>query len=550
MTASLPESKRRLLLAAVAAAGVLLLLWLVTGSGSSRRNAASNRPAPGASAEADLRRQLEATLDGLRPERLNVSADARGLVDDLNLWWAEFSQTASLPQAHEQAQTVAKWLGEQAGRRAAASRFDARDVAHVRNGLMYRSIAAAIAAGADRGAVRACDAFELVTRQVALQSMFADAAPIGSFEALLSGLGTPQDRIWVFAEILRQLGIDCVVLEPQEPGSGESAAQSAAQPLVGAIIPGEGVYLFDPGMGLPVCPVEDSEGVLPGRAVTLQQAREDDAVFRQFDVPEGPRYPWSSERLSQIKVRFIVDSACGAPRMLALQSALPQQYAATLFDGPAIAAGESSLEERVIAAGEGGNWEAAQVSVWDYPERQLQAFFAAGGEDSPEMQQRLATLNGPRILRKKIGEGGREQIVEDVSPHPLRVVRVEHLRGELLPALEGYGEIRSAPPQLTGNSEVREDAVYWVGVCQFELQRFDAAANTLKLSLRDYPDGVWSAAARSLVAQCEAERGNWTDAVERVGSLDEPPAVLSRSAFLARRWQRRADGPAEPPPAQ
>src|SRR5690606_23632681 len=128
----------------------------------------------------------------------------------------------------------------------------------------------------------------------------------------------------------------------------------------------------------------DRGGAMPTSVATYGEALQDDALFRQFDQPDGTSYPWTSSLLQDATVRFIVDSTYAAPRMLALQTALPEEYAATLYDGPPPSDGSPSLDARVASTGTDGLWSADSVTVWPYPEEQTRAFFAAGGEASPD----------------------------------------------------------------------------------------------------------------------------------------------------------------------
>lgn len=543
MTSSPTEPSRRLKYFTAAAVVIGLLILYVA---FTRHEAAPVDADPvgdsQAQAQAELQRQLKATLDGLRPERLNVSANAQDLVGDLNLWWADFSEENPSPDADHYVETIRNWLGEEAAANAAADRFGARDAGHIRNSLLYRAMAATLTASGQSEQEMATSAFGLICRHISLLSAAAAPVPMGSGEVLLAGRGTADDRIWAFAEVLRQLGIDCVVLEPATPPT--DAAVPAR--LVGAIIKSEGVLLFDPQMGLPIPPLEDTAGPLPERAAMLAEARQNDAILRQFDVPDGPKYPWTSEMLSAAGVRFIVDSTYAAPRMRALQLVLPSDYGARLFDGPADA-GNLSLEERVVAAGQSGDWAKESVSAWSYPEQQMRAFYAPGGEDSEEVKRRLATLSGPRIMVKREVDGAMRLLEED-SPRPLRVVRVEHLRGDLAGAREGYGIIRGSQLTLAGNPEVQQDAVHWLAVVQAELGRDDLAVNEMIRAQRNYPGGIWSSATAEALPRSEAVRGNLQRAIELLSAGDTKLKLAD--AWLLRRWQAQVAGtPAETPAA-
>lgn len=496
------------------------------------------------SAAAELQRQLQETLDGLRPERLHVSSDEVNIVGDLNLWWADYRKTVSDPDVPDAAGLAGKWFGAEGADVVAADRFSSRDAAHIRNALLYRAAAVALTRDYPNDRQRAIAAFDLVVRHISLMSTFVEPTPLGSFEVLLSGRGTADDRIWLFAEILRQLRIDCVVLETSAAGADATEAAT----LVAAIVDDEGVLLFDPGLGLAIPAPGDDSGALPMSVVSFREALENDQVFRQFDIPDGPRYPWTSDALRQVKARFVLDSSYAAPRMLSLQAALPAEYTAILFDGPPPSSEKASLDARIAAAGADGLWDAQSVSAWQYPERQMQAFFDAGGEASQDARNRMSTLYGPRLFERQEVEQGQSVVEVDVaveSKRPLRVVRVQHLRGEVPDALKGYGVIRSAPLEA-GNAEVHQDAIHWIAVCQQELGRYGAAIDNLTLLLRDYPNGLWSRSARRTMAYCEALRNQPQQAVEMLPQVAEGQTPDFADAFLTRRWLNSLKADSEP----
>lgn len=510
---------------------ILILLFLAGGGGSDPGTATISEDEDNARAEIELRRQLAETLDGLRPERIGVSATLEGQVDDLNLWWVDYSESAGVEMPAGTADAVMGWLGDEAAQQAAADRFDVRDAAHIRDALMFRAIGESIVASADDDLQRTVNAFDFVMRHVSLLNR-TDADPaMTAFEVLLLGRGNASERAWAFVEILRQLEIDAVIL--QHPTSAKSL-------LVGAVVPDSGVHLFDPELGLPVPAAASDAGILPGQPATLEAARADDSLLRQFDIPDGRTYVWSSESLSTAEVQFVTSAEWSAPRMQITQAALPEEYAAILYDGVVESeSGREPLDERIADAGQNGLWPADALRAWPFPEQRAAAFFAAGGEQTPALQSMFRIIRGPRILRKQIIDG-RDQIVETDSPQPLRAVRVLHMRGDLQDALTAYGTIRSAPPQLGSNVFAREESVYWIAVCQYELGRYDAAVNTLVLYLRDYPGGGWVQSSLSLLALCEMSRGQSAAAVEVLQtSAGETPTL--RESFLIRRWQSAAE---------
>jgi tetratricopeptide (TPR) repeat protein len=534
-----PASSRWRIWAAVGGGLVIVILLFVAGGGGNSQS--ETGPEGNAEeterAEAELRRQLSQTLDGLRPERVGVSSDLESQVDDLNLWWVDYSEATGALAPADAARQIGRWLGDEASQTATADRFSVRDAAHIRDCLLYRAAAQSIAAFAGSDLERCIAAFDLAMRQVSYVNRSESDPPLTAFGVLLLGRGNANERAWAFIEILRQLEIDAVVLRP-----ADDAAQ--ATPLVGAIVPDRGVCLFDPAMGLPIPAAADDSAPLPQQPATLAEVIANDALLRQFDIPEGNAYPWTSELLKTAAVCFVTNAIAASPKMQSLELALPAEYSARLYDGLVAIEGERlPLDQRIIAAGSEGPWQPEQVQAWQFPEQRSAAFFAAGGEQAPALQRDMRILRGPRVIRRETGADGNPILIDVDSPQPLRAVRVMHIRGELPDALAAYGSIRSAPQELGElNVYAREEAVYWIGICQYELQRYDAAVSTFVLSLRDYPGGSWTQSALSFLALSEMQRGNREAALNALETASGGSPTF-REAFLKRRWSA-AEAPA------
>ncbi|REJ72618.1 MAG: hypothetical protein DWQ34_05960 [Planctomycetota bacterium] len=534
--------------AAIGLGVVILLLVLAAWKGGGSGSATVETPddQQDRSQAEELERQLSSVLDGLRPERLGVSVDADDVVDSVNLWWADYREAPGTVIPQLQTEAVRDVYGEAAFEYASERRFNTRDMSHIRNCLMNRAIVEHIAETADTDIDRAMAAFQFVVDNVELAPGTSPGPPVTPFEVLLLGRGRPDDRAWLLAEVLRQFGRDCVLIAPSgEPTTGEDSAR-----LVGVIGAAGEVYLFDVELGLPIPSGESDPGSWKiARPATLQQARAEDALLRQFDVEGGETYPITAAGLAEVQVRYVSRSEYSASRFAGLQQALPAEFATTLVD-PLVSTEEGApgLIARVQAAGSGGRWDAADVAAWDYPDARTAAFHAAGAEDAPELSQSMRRLAGPRVHRTEIIDDT-TQIVDIVgnSDRPLRYVRVQQLRGDLTDALVGYGSIRSASAFVTEavNDEAREYSVYWIAVCQYRLGRYESSLGTAGIYLKDYQNGVWSEAARQIQAACEAELGRYDAAVEILekASAGGPPSP--RDAFLIERWRTMVDQESE-----
>ena len=72
-------------------------------------------------------------------ERVGVSSDLESQVDDLNLWWVDYSHATGAAAPVNAAQSIGRWLGDEAAQTATADRFNVRDAAHIRDCLLYRA---------------------------------------------------------------------------------------------------------------------------------------------------------------------------------------------------------------------------------------------------------------------------------------------------------------------------------------------------------------------------------------------------------------------------
>ena len=476
------------------------------------------------------RRQLTGALEALQPTRLGISSSANDLANSLNIWWADCG-AESRTDFDVEADSLESMLTPEVFRRVVTGRYDARDVEHLRDCLLFRRVAQEIGASFALDLDRAVAAFEFAVRQVSGLRTGSRRPAMPCVMAALFGRADPRQRAWLFAEVLRQLSIDCVVVE----SAGDEPSDDW---LVGAIVEGEGVFLFDPSAGIAIPGSRvDVESADAARPATLREVRDNDDLLRRLDAADGATYPWTAERFQQITVKVIGDSAWWSPRMARLQQELPAEFSMTVFDGLTDTPYRSvGLLDRVREAGADGLWDVDDVLVWEYPEAQSAEFHAAGGEEGAEIAERMRVLRAPRLLVPQ--EDG--VVIERDSSRPLRMVRMQHLSGAPEEALRDYGTVRSAfsmNPVIV-NELAKEDAVYWIALCQYEMGRDESAISTLDSYLSAYPAGVWLGAVRSLRARCLARLERYEEAAEVLVEKTTGGSSLSfGEAFLLRQWQ-------------
>ena len=153
-----------------------------------------------------------------------------------------------------------------------ATEFNYEDGRLMQEAVWLRDIAANVTMVGDYPGLddvrlrKAYELFDWVVRHVQLEP--DDDVSIRQnrpWQTLLYGLGTAQQRAWVFTLLARQQGLDVVVLKPQ---SGKKRVGF----LCGLLID-DNIYLFDTMLGMPL-PGKDGEGV-----ATLRDAIEDESIL-------------------------------------------------------------------------------------------------------------------------------------------------------------------------------------------------------------------------------------------------------------------------------
>jgi hypothetical protein len=238
---------------------------------------------------------------------------------------------------------------------------------------------------------QAVAAFNWVMREVRLEDPSTRFAPpqitnniTPPLYTLRRNQGTALERGLVFLDLLRQLDPDaeqamtgCLFLEPT---NGDRLPRVLA---VGVLVDKD-VYLFDPGLGLPI-PTADGKGV-----ATLANALADPQVFKQLTVNEKTPYDVTTQKLRDAKVYVYVQLSALAPRMTQLQKSvlaphIPVSLSADFF------AEQAALESAMAAAR--GN--PAVVNAFPQGLRVLRSFLPPeeGGIDKP-FPMPLAFLRG------------------------------------------------------------------------------------------------------------------------------------------------------------
>jgi hypothetical protein len=333
-------------------------------------------------------------------------------------------------------------------------------------------------------------------------------------EILLAGRGSGAQRSWIFLELLRHAGLDGVML------ATGSEADGGLRPWVPAVISAGEAYLFEPTYGMPV-PGPGGAGI-----ATARQAAADPAILTAMSLPDRA-YPVQATDIARLSVLVPAAPWNLARRMARIDAELVGTRRLTL-------AIDASALGRSAAAALPGDATAHDVRLWSFPWETLVRRTSDGGTVNRALGAELAVMS--LAMTMPGGPGAADRVVR-----PLYVARLREFRGELdgpdgakrayLLARPSAAAINAGlaglgPQQADGMKrlygQLKENATYFLGVLTLGERDYETAVDYLgRMTLEEYPDGVWADAARLNLA--EAKLGLGLDA-EAVALLRDDPS--------------------------
>jgi len=530
--------------------------------------------------------KLDAALDMLQPERLGISTDAETAQLRLNTWLKDCGQEieAAAPPGPEMTQLLQPILSQTQMKRLTADRFVSGDAEHIRNCQLYNAMARQDLGTQESELERVVELFHFCVRNVALHNKEDERLPLMPYEILLFGRGDPQDVAWLFADVLRQLQIDAVIIRPamtavddeieDDTAKDSNAEVSDAEDsdaedlwLIGVLL-NEQVYLFDPKLGTPIPAATDAgKTATVLQPATLSDVQKDDGLLRKLDLADGKAFPFTAEMLQKVTVEVVGTRSLWTPSMQRLDTSLTGDRSSLVFDGLQDEANSPGLMTRVADYG-GEKWGKDDVGIWPYPEKQTEAAQQRGEGQRKRLSYLELPLAAPVFVQFDVAtQQFRSFNFDPNDPENLKVeklknrkhvtyisTRISHLLGDYGSAIRNYQKMRirlaiaSRQPQPEEvraiNARAEEDAAYWIGLCQLDRGNFSAATSTFRDYLRRYeknPNAAWTIHCRFMLAISLIEdTADWSEARFFVEyELDDvvlAEPLASRRRFWIKRW--------------
>ena len=535
----------------------------------------------------ESRRKLSSAIQRIHPEAMATQTRREMVVNSLNSWLAT-SAEREVEKIRISEQNSAA-LSPAALRTATAVRYTENDIVYIRDCQLMKELTESIWKQADSMSTsgqateqeRIVALFRHLMRNMSLLQADSTRIPVGLYEAMLTGIGSVEDRVWAFAEALRQRSLDSIVLQAATPGDPASPDVALAADLLIGVVVEDRLLLFDPLRATAV--------PKPGDA----------SVF--VSDPAGLDAISNLDRWKNGAAFVVCHPSAFAPRMLILQERLEASDSAILYEE--LVGGTSEirpLKERLCAV-IGSIWKPEALKVWNVPEQRIAAAAALSEEqrqaytllmrplDSPFERESLnignlladPSVNEAELTLEKKMEAkmlALEKLLErsdDLFGKPSRrllTTRVQQIMGsfeiEMIQDLQG---IRIACMQEKIELEVPiddkkaavvpfvlpktildvqrsavGDTLYWTSMSQVSRNDMGAAVATLRSYRRQYPDEKSFYA--SLINEAEA--------LITLGDLKNAAAALKEANVdkspdrVRAQWMLTRLGTAETPAAE
>ncbi|MBN1588034.1 MAG: hypothetical protein JW888_00800 [Pirellulales bacterium] len=348
------------------------------------------------------------------------------------------------------------------------------------------------------------------------------------WETLLWGKGTAVDRAWVFVLLLRQQGIDAVLLGL--PGADKADGENLDVWAVGVLIDGQ-LHLFDPALGLPIpgpkgVKYEKNRLIIP--PATLSEVVKDPALLRNLDI-EGHRYPVDAERLAGVVAMVEASPAYLAARMKSVESRLVGDQQVVLTSDP------SALVDRLK-----GVAGLADCRLWTWPYEVL----LRSGQLTKEQRRQLDLIRAPfqvgrdtylwkgRVLHLKgvfSGVHNATYCYQQARPSKRNLAMIKREIAETV----NPQEIAQKRGILDALTRGKGDATYWLGLVALaqEKPQPEVAVDYFRM---ESLIGAWAQGARYNLGRIAEEAGLPNDAA--VFYRTAPAGPDTHGNLLRARW--------------
>lgn len=474
---------------------------------------------------------MQSVLFSLELQKLDVATDVESTTQLINQWQSECgaaSQFNPVPEALK-----GKFSAE-VEQSLVATRLSSADADHLRHCVMMKALSRHAPGKASSSLDQVASVFDVVMRLVELDREAMDV-PLTAYDVCLIGSGSPAHRAWVFAEVLRQLSFDAVILSP----GGEPAKEDKPPFLVGVLLKVDGkeqVLLFDPLRGVAL-----RKGAEPASPVASLADVAGNAEILTGLPPVAGWGAWTADSLKQPRVGVIGSEGFWSARFLALQPQFTGEHTMAVADPLTDTETGPGLWGRVVGGGK--FWKATDVFLWEFPDTQFVQKRTPTPEQKAKRQAALLPLSAPVPILRDYNNLAKMDPISNLAvfgtPHREEFRgRLSQLDGEIPTAVMHYQVVRVESNKLPLQTPMEEkfkilharageDARFFTAQCQFDRGQYRSARDTLEHYIANYPEGHWLNASRRLLALTLAANKQTAEAITLLKALpaDGPHAA-------------------------
>ncbi|MCH9656892.1 MAG: hypothetical protein K0U86_10480 [Planctomycetes bacterium] len=548
---NLPERTNGIRLPFLSGVCFLSMLLLISGCKNSspppaKKTNSKNSPQKTSSKQADTDCDsfIDNSINMLEPARLGISADLEQSVGLLNDWAFKCGGFDANPPVVTDSQKpfLKKYLSEAQLAKMDLIRFTTLDGRFIRDAQLANGMMKAAIKGQTSDLNRLTAAFYYCMNNIALIANENNEMPLSPYEICILGAGSPEQRAWVYINVLRQMHIDAVLFRPAVP--------SRFKLLVGVLID-QNIYLYDPVLGLPVPAAEQpADSILIQNPATLDSVLKTPDLLKNF-YGKAAENRFSAAELKTAQVLIMGRSSEWSARMRLLEDSLSRKQTFVLFRNLDAFEGDPGFIAHIQTIGK-GILKDSTIKVSEFPDQQITEREKMSGE-------KLKALTTLKLAFRAPVPYDRNAVIEkpdgtfDVKWGPptrkLLKTRTEQLMGDQKAAIGSYITTRLEarfPSDLNVTQEVRlmhliaaQQAAYFLALGKY-LQGEDASASK---SLGDYirlygrVDPERTLSAIYLMAISDAKAGKLSSAILAVAETKVPEALQPALPYLEKRWR-------------
>ncbi|QDT44750.1 hypothetical protein Pan241w_48660 [Gimesia alba] len=508
------------------------------------KSGAKSQTSESESGDPDCHSYIDNAMSMLEPERLGISSDLDSPVGLLNQWTFQCGNFDSKPPVLTDSQKpfFKKYLSEAQLAKMDLTRFTRLDGKFIRDSQLFNGMMKAAIEGKSNDRERATSAFYYCMNNLALVPNEKNALPLSPYEFCIFGIGTPEQRAWVYISVMRQLRIDAVLLRPTKPAPYKL--------LIGVLID-ESVYLFDPVLGLPIPAKEQpADMILITNPASLADVYQSPEILIDF-YGEEAKNRFSAEELKSAEVVIMGRSSEWSARMRRLEDSLSRKQTFVLFRNLDPFEGDPGFISHIQTIGKGILKEAT-IKVSEFPDAQMNASEAVAGEQAKKISEMKLPFRAPvpfDVNARVEKPGGLFEVKWGAPTKKLLKTRTTQLMGNQQAAIQSYVTTRleaAFPSDLIVPQETRlmhlmaaQQAAYFLSLGQYILGEDASAARSFNDYLRIYArvDPDRTLAAMYLMAISDAKAGKLSSAILFVAENKPPEALKPAFPYLEKRWR-------------